>query len=301
MEADRLNMSMLCVTGKKYVHKSAVIRKKTGSKIKHAISLIVTRGAKAIPQGNGELELSFKEEPSEETKWVLQNWTYIFYPSLAVYRMPYPQLVKALREALRETWRAGVELEKLWDSLRSREMRIEEESIDDPHSLGPDAIGDDTLPQPKENATEDDAHVESEVIDELAKVRRMAREIDLGGKFASHVDVNHDEKSGDTATARAIPQLWFPPRLESSRAGKGSASSASGSTGEELDLKKFLGHPSPRDRSQLSFSSTQSSLPPPSPPPSLLNLDLKPTERWSPKLSKGEFVILPPIKRPKKD
>jgi hypothetical protein len=66
-------MSMLCVAGKKAVHKSAVIRKKTVNRLKIALALIVTRGAITTPRGNGNLGLSFKEEVTEEREWVLQG------------------------------------------------------------------------------------------------------------------------------------------------------------------------------------------------------------------------------------
>jgi hypothetical protein len=94
-----------------------------------------------------------------------------------------------------------------------------------------------------------------ETIDNPGPKPRRAKDIGENLKSTGGIDSNHDEevsqrslqgskvsddlllKSGDTTTARVIPQLYFPPRPDSSPAGKGSAFSVSETGGEELDLK----------------------------------------------------------------
>lgn len=156
VKANRLNMSVLCVAGKKAVHKKAIIRKKTVNKFKTALGLIVTRGATGAAQETGHMRLNFKEDPSEERKWVLQgafadriiftgylhltrgliDWTYIFYPRLSVYRMPYPQLIEELRKALRFIWEVGSELEKGWCEVRQVESNKEKAKSKNVEKIG---------------------------------------------------------------------------------------------------------------------------------------------------------------------
>lgn len=56
----RVNMSLLKVVGKK-VHKDAVVRKKLANKMRLAVSLVVTRGAYAGVDKDGESILAFDE------------------------------------------------------------------------------------------------------------------------------------------------------------------------------------------------------------------------------------------------
>jgi hypothetical protein len=42
------------------------------------------------------------------------DWTYLFFPTLAVYRMPYPELVTQLRKALNSLYEKGTLLEQGW-------------------------------------------------------------------------------------------------------------------------------------------------------------------------------------------
>jgi hypothetical protein len=81
--SDRLNMSLLCIAGKKALHKKAVIRKIIQRKFKVALGLIVVRGAETDvssqeEEKGREMGLRFKDDASEERKWVLQGIVLLF-------------------------------------------------------------------------------------------------------------------------------------------------------------------------------------------------------------------------------
>ncbi|EIN14696.1 hypothetical protein PUNSTDRAFT_118105 [Punctularia strigosozonata HHB-11173 SS5] len=115
-----VGMSVVCVIGKKTVHKSAVIRRKIAGRIKTALSLIVTRGAdigiRRTANGKELKSLTFDPEGGGGQKWVLSDWTYCFHPGLAIYRMTYPDLVSLLRSALGSVKTRAETMEKKWAS-----------------------------------------------------------------------------------------------------------------------------------------------------------------------------------------
>ncbi|KAJ6464033.1 hypothetical protein C8R45DRAFT_506942 [Mycena sanguinolenta] len=80
-------------------------------RFKTAVSLVVTRGA-AAREVKGRLRLVFDETDTGE--WILPGWTYYLRPGLELYRMPYPDLVNALRPALRDLWKRGTLQEERW-------------------------------------------------------------------------------------------------------------------------------------------------------------------------------------------
>ncbi|KAF7985994.1 hypothetical protein HWV62_41310 [Athelia sp. TMB] len=91
-----LDMAMVCIVGIRATHKSAVVRKKIAARLKTAVGLVATRGAqRGAAQG-----LVFREGERPPEEWVSPDWIYTFLPTLAVYRMPYPELVTLLRAAL---------------------------------------------------------------------------------------------------------------------------------------------------------------------------------------------------------
>jgi hypothetical protein len=148
MKIDSVDMSMACVVGKKAVHKNATIRGKTTRRLKTAVSLVVSRGAYAYIKGKGDnpnaLQLGFKDSASTDPyQWISpgafptlllpagldsrfltsSDWTYIFTPTLSIYRMPYPELVGILRNA--------------FGSMLNRIKRTEAQWIDADASLLP--------------------------------------------------------------------------------------------------------------------------------------------------------------------
>jgi len=112
-------MSATLIVGKRLVSKDAVIRRKIARRVKFALGLIVTRGAdvKKVRSAKGKVQEIFVEGEGSRDM-ILQDWTYVFTPSLEVYRMPYQTLIVILREALMKIRDRAVALEKQWSAQR---------------------------------------------------------------------------------------------------------------------------------------------------------------------------------------
>lgn len=67
---DVVHMALSSLISKKGVHPSAVVRRTVARKLREAIRLIVTRGAK--PNGSGS-QLIFDEQEGGEHQWLLQS------------------------------------------------------------------------------------------------------------------------------------------------------------------------------------------------------------------------------------
>jgi hypothetical protein len=50
------------------------------------------------------------------------GWTYVFFPKLEIYRMPYPKLVRLMRQALSYLKVAAEVLEKSWEGQTSQNL-----------------------------------------------------------------------------------------------------------------------------------------------------------------------------------
>lgn len=132
-----MNMSLLKVVSKK-VHKSAYIRKKLTNRLKLAVTLIVTRGAQAGTNEDGQPILTFDDEKAGHhlimggaCAVILHggsmtfiashvDWTYTVTPQLETYRMPYPQLVEDMRDALKVIFEKAKKLEEYWARQNKR-------------------------------------------------------------------------------------------------------------------------------------------------------------------------------------
>ena len=124
MKIDSVDMSMACVVGKKGVHKNATVRAKTTRRLKTAVSLVISRGAYTYVNRKGDnpndIRLAFEDSANTDPyQWIspgalralflptdvdsrfltASDWTYVFTPTLSIYRMPYPELVGILRSA----------------------------------------------------------------------------------------------------------------------------------------------------------------------------------------------------------
>ncbi|KAG5731991.1 60S ribosomal protein L18-B [Termitomyces sp. T112] len=110
-------MSFINATSKKRTSNKKVIRVKIASRLKIAINLIVTRGAD-VAEVNGKLKLVMNEEEAVKMsdKWLSPGWTYIFFPTLEIYRMPYHDMIPLLRKSLRQIYDLSQEFEKKWVS-----------------------------------------------------------------------------------------------------------------------------------------------------------------------------------------
>jgi len=126
----------MATTANKKQSKKRVIRLKLGSRLKTAINLVVVRGVN-VAVGNGgrrKLVMNEQEAIDEGDKWILPGIrplsphlgflkltrslagrSYIFHPSVEVYRMSYHDLIPLVRIALRSIWDSGMKLEKKWE------------------------------------------------------------------------------------------------------------------------------------------------------------------------------------------
>lgn len=121
-------MSFFSATNQKRMGGKAVYVGAIKRKIKNATRLVVLRGAKV---GRGEYKgtpyakVVFDEE--EVTRmdgrgWIMPGWSYVFFPTTEVYRMPYPDLVSCIRDALRFVYTRAHAMEQGW--LKAEERKF---------------------------------------------------------------------------------------------------------------------------------------------------------------------------------
>ncbi|KAH9829591.1 uncharacterized protein C8Q71DRAFT_863166 [Rhodofomes roseus] len=92
---------------------SAVMRAKVASKIKNAMSLVVTRGAYVEENAEGKPKIEFREKDASRD-WIRNGYTYVFHPPPELYRMPYQTLIPIVRKLLGTARYRGQKLEDLW-------------------------------------------------------------------------------------------------------------------------------------------------------------------------------------------
>ncbi|KAF8574033.1 hypothetical protein K439DRAFT_880003 [Ramaria rubella] len=112
-----LPMSIMILVPKKPVHRSGIVRSKIKLRIKEALSLVAIRGAVAPCNDKADIVLRTPEGISNkdcEASMILQGWTYVIRPSLEAYRIPWPHLLKHVREALLSIKTKATELENQW-------------------------------------------------------------------------------------------------------------------------------------------------------------------------------------------
>ncbi|KAF8065025.1 hypothetical protein FPV67DRAFT_1671316 [Lyophyllum atratum] len=112
---NRVSMSLINVASKKRTSSKRHIRLKITSKLKIAMNLIVERGADTV-ETDGKRKLVMNEEEAEKVSdtWISPGWTYICFPTLELYRMPYHDLIPLLRKALRQIWNQSQKMESGW-------------------------------------------------------------------------------------------------------------------------------------------------------------------------------------------
>ncbi|KAF8610029.1 hypothetical protein BDV93DRAFT_539946 [Ceratobasidium sp. AG-I] len=111
---DRKRVKLACtvILPIKKTHKSSVVRVRLKRRVIEAIQLVVTRGANADPTGK---KVVFDELEAGESKWLLRDWYYVFFPKPAVYNAPWPAVIKAARETLADIVRRGTEFSSSWN------------------------------------------------------------------------------------------------------------------------------------------------------------------------------------------
>ncbi|GAA5960363.1 hypothetical protein JCM3765_007486 [Sporobolomyces pararoseus] len=96
-----LDLTIFC--SKKKVHKSAVIRDRCKRRLREAIRLVVTRGAKQS-KGRGERVVELKEDDVRllgPRNWLMPGYHYVANVALEIYRAPLELLVDEVGKALR--------------------------------------------------------------------------------------------------------------------------------------------------------------------------------------------------------
>lgn len=131
---NRISMSYLTVNNKKRTTGKQHIRTTINRRLKHAINLIVVRGADAKEvKGRPTLVFGQHNDKTASDQWILRGtrnisvlrshalnrlrktgWSYLFFPTLHLYRMPYQELIPKLRTALEFIFNAGTKMEKRW-------------------------------------------------------------------------------------------------------------------------------------------------------------------------------------------
>ncbi|CAE6398193.1 hypothetical protein ACGC1H_004365 [Rhizoctonia solani] len=117
----RIKFARTYVVPIKSTHKSGVVRVRLKRKLNEAIRLVVTRGADADHQAN---KLTFKQSEALESKWLLRDWYYVFYPRVPIYHAPWPSLIQAVRESFLAVLKQGREMDMRWNlEIADREAK----------------------------------------------------------------------------------------------------------------------------------------------------------------------------------
>ena len=69
--------------------------------------------------------------------FALVGWSYVFFPTIEVYRMPYPDLVNCIRDALRFVYTKASALEQGWLKAEERKFNFKNTSSSTPSKPGP--------------------------------------------------------------------------------------------------------------------------------------------------------------------
>ncbi|KAF8628799.1 hypothetical protein AX15_003714 [Amanita polypyramis BW_CC] len=133
----QVDMHLSVATSVKNTSKLAVVRTAISRRVKHALELIVVRGANSrgahlhvkgrenVVVGRDEaIVLDDDEAKQMGPKWILNGWMYIFHPTLQLYRMPYHELILLLRWALQSIHMHGMYLEHQWAEMRMKKKLI---------------------------------------------------------------------------------------------------------------------------------------------------------------------------------
>ena len=60
--------------------------------------------------------------------FALIGWSYVFFPTIEVYRMPYPDLVNCIRDALRFVYTKASAMEQGWLKAEERKLNFKDTS-----------------------------------------------------------------------------------------------------------------------------------------------------------------------------
>lgn len=135
----QVDIHLSIVTSIKHTSKLAIVRSAIARRVKHALELIIARGANSSTittrqQGKDGWEniqkniIVFDDNEAKQMgpRWVLNGWMYIFHPTLKLYLMPYHELVPLLRDALQAIYARGMQFEHRWAEMRVGQNSVEQ-------------------------------------------------------------------------------------------------------------------------------------------------------------------------------
>ncbi|KAH9925114.1 uncharacterized protein B0H18DRAFT_877439, partial [Fomitopsis serialis] len=122
---------------------SAVIRNRVMNRVKAAVALVVTRGARTNKDAKGQDRIVFREADAGRD-WIRDDWTYIFNPMPEVYRMPQQKLVERVRKMMKWARTCTAELEQSWarkpSKSQTRSGQENGRAITDKHIRRPPSV-----------------------------------------------------------------------------------------------------------------------------------------------------------------
>ncbi|KIK96752.1 hypothetical protein PAXRUDRAFT_282150 [Paxillus rubicundulus Ve08.2h10] len=222
-----LDISLFFHTMKKMTSKRAVLRKKLRTKMTSAIQLVVTRGADAVDVEDrteatarrvdaldlisgltgrrGREQLPVDSYPRlvmianpmlVDRHLVLKDWTYVITPSLKLYRMPLPNLVQAVRQALTFLKLHASRIEASWAREIIPARKTAGKRLQSTHERELAGVNDTQRAGTASPPTRDGEAVTS--VGQLANLEN----------FSS----SHPVAPSRQEASRAIPKLFFPSR-----------------------------------------------------------------------------------------
>lgn len=112
---NQLPMSLIVPMSPHNLHKSGAIRKVVRSRLKEALKLVVVRGAHGSDNSEAN-SVTLSESNATPEKWVMKDWTYVFKPTLALYKSPMPTIIDEIRIGLQSVKSMGEKLEASWQT-----------------------------------------------------------------------------------------------------------------------------------------------------------------------------------------
>ncbi|KAG8898438.1 hypothetical protein FRC00_002828 [Tulasnella sp. 408] len=95
------------------LHRSGAIRKVVRSRLKEALRLVIIRGARG-PDACKANSMILEESDAIPEKWVMKDWTYVFKPTMTLYKTPMPTIIDEIRNGLRSVKSMAEQLETCW-------------------------------------------------------------------------------------------------------------------------------------------------------------------------------------------
>jgi hypothetical protein len=104
---------------------SSVVRKPKGKPNRSGRELQLASLASSITPSNPGLV----SNPASAEHLILQDWTYVMSPSLLVYRMPLPDLIRNLRAGLQSIREQSIKLNELWGLAKTPTIKLPSANI----------------------------------------------------------------------------------------------------------------------------------------------------------------------------